>query len=388
MTSSLRTQIRSKWPFADAPPRRIVLKIGSNVLAKAEGGLQLDRIEGICGSIARARAAGTEVIVVSSGAVAAGRGVLGLEKRPPLLPDLQAVAAIGQAALMETYNQYLRPHGLVGAQMLLNREDMDDRRRYLNARHALLSLLQHPAIPIINENDSVNIDELKFGDNDMLSAIVAAKMEAQLLVIFSNIPGLMTASPCEDPTAQLIPVVKTFGKEIEALAGKSRSGHGTGGMGTKLQAARHATSFGVCAVIVDGMVPGQLDAVLAGDFEGTLFCARGGKRAGSSRKHWLTTHRPKGSVTVDAGAVRALVDKKKSLLPVGIRRVDGPFRKGDIIAIKDPEGAVVAQGMSNYDDETMARIAGKHAGEIGVVLGEAAYDEAVHKNHLVVLAEE
>lgn len=377
--------IAAHWPFREKPLRRVVVKAGSNVLSLPKGGLDPGRMHALCASLAAARRNGLEVILVSSGAVAAGRGILGLTKRPTSIPDLQAVAAIGQGALMEEYNRHLRGFGFVGAQMLLNREDMDDRRRYLNARLALASMLQHDVIPIINENDTVNIDELKFGDNDMLSAMVAAKMEADLLVILSNVPGLMTGNPSTDPTAEIVPVVSEVDGTIESLVHSEKSGLGTGGMATKLKAASHGTRFGVTVVITNGMNTGQLDTVLSGKFQGTLFLPPHARRAGDSRRHWIGSHSPSGLVVVDEGAARALSLGGRSLLPVGIRGVKGAFQAGDVVRIEDEHGKGIAQGIANYDSDSLTKIIGKRGEEILTLLGEAAYEEAIHRNNMVLV---
>lgn len=372
------------WPFQARPPKRLVVKIGSNVLALPSGGLDLARVAILCEQVAEAREAGMEVILVSSGAVAAGRGILGMTSRPNTIPDLQAVAAIGQGALMEAYNHEFRRYRLVAAQMLLTRDDMDDRRRYLNARLALLSLLHHPVIPIINENDVVTVDELKFGDNDMLSAMVAAKLDADLLVILSNVPGLMTDNPGRNPDARLIPVVRELTREITALADGDRSTFGVGGMASKLEAARHATRFGVTCVMTDGCGPEPISRVLSGDFEGTLFLPSSPRKAGMARKHWIGSRRAKGRVIVDQGAARALVDKKRSLLAVGVRGIEGTFGKGDVISIESDAGTVLAQGIVNYDSERLALIMGHRSEELSGILGEPAYAEVVHANNLVL----
>ncbi len=376
--------VANHWPFAGRTPRRIVVKIGSNVLALPSGGLDHARVASLCTQVAEAHGHDMEVIVVTSGAVAAGRGVLRMTQRPATLPDLQAVAAIGQGALMEAYSHELRRHGLVAAQMLLTRDDMDDRRRYLNARLTLVSLLKHPVIPIINENDVVTVDELKFGDNDMLSAMVAAKLDADLLVIFSNIPGLMTGNPGRDPEARLVPVVKQVTDEITALAHGGQSTFGVGGMSSKLEAARHATRFGVTCVMTDGQRDDALPGVLSGRFEGTLFLPSAARRAGSARKHWIAGRRARGAVVIDRGAEKALVAKKRSLLAVGVRRIDGTFGKGDVISIVNEAGEVLAQGIVNYNSSQLECIAGRRSEELPALLGEATYEEVVHVDNLVL----
>ena len=374
------------WPFTPStPPRRLVVKVGSNVLALAEGGLNDVRIASLCQSVAHAKARGTEVILVSSGAVAAGRGLLGLKKRPTDIPELQAVAAIGQGALMEAYMRHFRAYKLLPAQVLLTRDDMDDRRRYLNARLALLSMLAHNVVPVINENDTVTIDELKFGDNDMLSAMVAAKMDADLLIIMSNVPGLMTGHPKHDPNARLVATVPEITPDIEALVHSEGSEFGVGGMGSKLTAARHATSFGVNTVLLNGSEDGQIERVLAGSFTGTWFQSHTSRRAGSSRRHWIVSRRPKGDIVVDDGAESALVKSRKSLLAIGVRGTTGDFEKGDVVRVVNLAGRDLAHGIVNYDREILERIRGKRRDEIAQVLGEINYTEVIHCDNLVVL---
>lgn len=381
---SPRELIRAAWPFRETPPRRVVIKVGSNVLALKEGGLNLDRISELAAIIASARKQGTEVILVTSGAVAAGRGLLKMPRRPTVLSQLQAVAAIGQCALMEAYARAFRTHGLIAAQLLLNRDDMDDRRRYLNARNALISLLEQNAIPVVNENDTVNVEELKFGDNDMLSAMVTAKMDADLLVILTNVPGLMTGHPMNDPNAALIPVVTTINRDVENLVSDGNSEFGTGGMATKLMAARHATQFGAACVVADGTVKNQVAEILLGDFEGTYFCPKGTRKAGSSRRHWIYARRPRGEVVVDKGAEKALVSGGKSLLPVGIVGVGGTFQKGDIVRLVNEAGEDLARGITNYPSEVIDLMKGKKSGDL--TDGELVldYPEVVHRDNLVL----
>lgn len=383
---NLEARIKDFWPFGESALRRVVIKVGSNVLALPQGGLNPERVEGICGAVGAAVGRGLEVIVVSSGAVAAGRGILGLTERPTSIPELQAVAAIGQGALVEAYARRFRREGRVVAQMLLNRDDLSDRRRYLNARNALCSLLARGVVPVINENDSVTIDELKFGDNDMLSAMVAAVMDADLLLILSDVAGLMTGPPERDPGARLVPVVEEITAEVEGLVGERGSTFGTGGMGSKIAAARHATQFGVAAAIVDGRRPGKITRVLEGDFEGTLFLPRRGRRAGAARRHWILSGRAKGTLMVDEGAERALVERGTSLLPVGVTGVEGVFQRGDIVRVRTAAGAALAQGLVNFSSEEMARIVRCKAEDVRRRVADADGPEAIHRNNLVLMA--
>lgn len=374
----------SQWPFSEHPLRRVVVKVGSNVLALPEGGLNVARVGELADMAALARRRGVEIIIVTSGAVAAGRGVLAMRQRPTALPDLQAVAAIGQCALMEAYANAFRRHGFHAAQVLLNRDDMDDRRRYLNARNAMISLLEKNAVPVVNENDTVTVEELKFGDNDMLSAMVAAKMDADLLVILTNVPGLMSGHPEKDPGARLIPWIEKITPAVEALVTGGNSEHGTGGMATKLQAARHATQFGVACVIADGTTEGQLGAVLGGDFQGTLFTASATRRAGSSRRHWIYSRRVKGELTIDDGAATALLHAGKSLLAVGITEVTGSFGKGDIVRISDGSGTDLARGITNYDSGALRLMRGKKTAQLAREGLALDYPEVVHRDNMAL----
>ena len=383
-TTMSNDTIMAAWPFRETPLRRVVVKVGSNVLALDQGGLNSTRITSLCDSLVALQKQGIEVILVSSGAVAAGRGILKLNKRPANIPDLQAVAAVGQGALMEEYSHQFRRHGVVPAQLLLTRDDLADRRRYINVRLAMLSLLKRGVIPIVNENDSVTIEELKFGDNDMLSAMVAAKLEADLLVIMSNVPGLMTGHPKYKPDATLIPLVKKIDASVESLVHAEGSEFGVGGMQTKLQAAKHATNFGVFTLLLNGNEDGILRGLMNGTVAGTLFTAQRRKRSRQRHIHWIGAARPRGTVVVDDGAGKALMGHK-SLLPVGVKLVRGEFAKGDVVAIVSEQDRTLAQGISNYDAATLARISGKKREQIVELLGAEDYAEAVHCDNLVLL---
>ncbi len=378
-------EIKKHWPFPKTTLKRVVVKVGSNVLAREEGGIHEERLEQICHDLADMHQRGIQVLLVSSGAVAAGRGILGLKKRPTSIPELQAVAAIGQGALIEAYARVFRQHEIIIGQVLLNRSDMDDRRRYLNARNALGELLSKNVIPIINENDSTTIDELKFGDNDLLSAMVSAKVEADLLVVLSNIDGLMTDHP-SSPDATLVPVVKQVDDGTRQFVKQGGSSLGLGGMETKIQAAAHATSHGVAVVITNGLKPGKLQEVISGDFEGTLFLTQKDRRAGDSRRHWVLSTRAKGTIYIDAGATKALVRQRKSLLSVGIASASGKFERGDVVTIKDPSDQIVAQGVVNYSCEEVGKIIGVKIEEIASILGERAdYKEVIHSDNIALV---
>jgi len=323
--------------------RRIVVKLGSNVVM-GDGG-QVDRtvLDGLAKSLVAMREEKVEVILVTSGAVALACGQLG-KPRPKTIPEKQAFAAIGQIGLMHTYQGILAARGLAASQILLTRSDMEDRRRYLNARHAMDHLLHLGAVPIINENDTISTDELSFGDNDMLSAYVAVKMKADLLVLLSTAPGLLR----DVKGSEIVRVVERLDSKTFGMADDSRSGHGSGGMKSKLEAARIATDAGIHAIIAGGKTPKILDRVISGDFPGTLFCADSGRRL-SAMERWIGYGRSTrgNKLTLDDGAVEALLKKKTSLLPVGVAAVAGDFKPGDIVEICDRAGNYIARGLAS-----------------------------------------
>ena len=364
--------------------KRLVVKIGSRVLTDDDGALDLAAIGRICADLAAVRASGVQVVLVSSGAVAAGRSELGMTERPRTIPHKQAAAAIGQTRLMRAYQEALAPHGLKAAQMLLTSEDLATRQRFLNARATLATLLEFGVIPVINENDTVVVDEIKFGDNDNLSALVTNVAEAQLLLILTDIDGFYSADPRTDPEARLIPLVKTITREMERAAGGAGSGVGTGGMATKLSAARKAGHNGVPTILAPGKQPGILASAMGGDEVGTLFLPEGDSM--KRRKHWIAfTLRPVGRITVDDGARDALLEKGRSLLPSGIVRVEGKFDRGACVRISDRQGKEFARGLADYSAADIARIAGCKSSEIETALGYYYSDVAVHRDNLVVL---
>ena len=371
------------WPFT-MPVKRVVIKLGSNLLSSPDGTLDFDRVRIVARQIALLRRRGAQVLVVSSGAVAAGMGATKQTTRPTELPRLQALAAIGQSQLMKAYIDAFAPHGLNVAQALITREDLDDRQRYLNAQYTLETLLTMGAVPVINENDTLATEELSFGDNDMLSAIIAVKISAELLVILTDIDGLFDAHPTKDANAKLIPVVDKVTPQIMSLATGPGSGVGKGGMVTKVEAARHATRFGIPTVIANGRAENIITGVLAGDFRGTLFLAEKKRTSRSkARTHWISARRPRGTVTIDQGARHALVDQHRSLLPVGIISVEGQFARGDVISIAGPHGEELARGLSNFSAEELSLLKGHRAEEAPALLGKTPpCAEAVHRNNL------
>ena len=364
--------------------KRIVIKVGSRVLTDGAGALDLDRIDGLAAEVARLRSAGRDVVLVSSGAVAAGRPALGLTERPRTIPQKQAAAAVGQTRLMRAYEDAFAARGLTAAQLLLTRADLADRTRFLNARATLATLLEFGVVPVINENDTVVVEEIKFGDNDNLSALVTNLVEAQLLVILTDIDGFYDADPRTHPQACLVPLVKAVTREVERAAGNSGTTVGTGGMVTKLAAAKKASRFGVATLMVNGTVPGIIGRALAGEEVGTLFLPA--KRSLTSRKHWIAyTLRPRGRVVVDQGARKVLTGQGRSLLPSGVVRVEGEFERGACVRVCGPDKTEFARGIADYASEEIARILGHRSGEIEEILGYKYGDEIIHRDNLVVL---
>src|SRR6266481_9815258 len=365
--------------------RRPVIKIGSAVLAGAGGkaappSLDRRKFARLCDDIA-AIAQGRTPVVVSSGAVALGVERLGLAQRPKEMAMKQAAAAAGQSRLMRLYDDELEARGLRCAQVLLTHADIADRGRYLNARRALAELLARSVVPVINENDTVSVEEIKFGDNDALAGMVVDLVEADLLVILTDAGGLYGADPHKDPSARRIPFVERITPEIEALAG-GESEIGTGGMITKLRAARRASEAGVPCAIIPGE-PGALPRLLAGEDLGTLVLPQGERVR--LRKRWMLDLKPRGQLLVDPGARSALIDGKKSLLPRGVHGVLGDFAAGDPVDILGPEGPPFARGLSVYSAEEIRRIAGRPSAEIEGRLGYRLLDCVVHRDDLVVM---
>jgi glutamate 5-kinase len=339
----------------------------------------------ICGDISALRERGLQVLVVTSGAIAAGRSELGLTEKPRTIPHKQAAAAIGQTRLMRAYEEALAPHGLKPAQVLLTSEDMASRQRFLNARATLNALLGFGIIPVINENDTVVVEEIKFGDNDNLSAMVTNVAEADLLLILTDIEGFYSADPRANADAELIPLVKSITREVERAAGGSGSSTGTGGMATKVAAARKAGKNGVATIIVSGKRERIILAALGGDEVGTLFLPSA-EGVVNRRKHWIAyTLKPAGRILVDDGARDVLLEKGKSLLPSGVVRVEGSFERGSSVRICGLEGKEFARGLSDYSSAEIARLAGRKSTEIEAILGYHYGDVIVHRDNLVIL---
>jgi glutamate 5-kinase len=364
--------------------KRVVIKIGSRVLTDDDGALDMLVIGRICGDIALLRQRGQQVVVVSSGAIAAGRSELGLTERPKTIPQKQAAAAIGQTRLMRAYEEALAPHGLKAAQVLLTSEDLGSRQRFLNARATIDTLLGFGIIPVINENDTVVVEEIKFGDNDNLSALVTNVAEADLLLILTDVEGLYSADPVANPDAVLIPLVNTISRDLERSAGGSGSSVGTGGMASKLAAAKKAGRNGVATVLIAGKRTGIIASAMSGDEVGTLFLPSG---AGlNRRKHWIAyTLKPAGRVIVDDGARNVLQKKGKSLLPSGVTGVEGRFERGACVRVCGQDGQEFARGLSDYSSVEIARLAGRKSSEIEGILGYHYADVIIHRDNLVVM---
>ncbi len=361
---------------------RIVVKVGSSTLSHNTGKLNLHRMEQLVRELADLRNRGKEVVLVSSGAQAAGIGKLGLVRKPKTIPEKQATAAVGQGILMHMYEKFFAEYGVVVAQVLLTREDMSDRRRFLNARNAFNALLDYQAIPVINENDTIAVEEIKFGDNDTLSALVAGLIDADLLIILSDIDGLFSANPQEHPDARLISELSEITPEIEQLAGGAGSRLGTGGMTTKLLAGKIAISSGFPMVIANGRKAGVIRRVVAGEPEGTLFLPKENRL--QTKKKWIAFGSSvQGHIIIDGGAGKALLERGKSLLPSGVVAVEGSFDIGNTVSVICA-GGEIARGIVNYPAEEIQKIKGKKTTEIKKILGYKDYDEIIHRDNLVV----
>ena len=365
--------------------RRIVVKVGTSTLTHPNGKLNYSRIEGLVRELANAVNAGKQILLVSSGAVGAGMDRLGWKEKPKTIPAKQAAAAVGQGILMHTYEKLFAEYGQVVAQVLLTREDSVNRRRYANSRNTLLTLLDIGVIPIINENDAVSIDELKIGDNDTLSANVAAIVDADLLIILSDVDGVYSANPQPDPQARLLPEIAEVTPEVEAICGGAGTMRGTGGMLTKMAAARMAMNSGIVMVIASGGRDGVVQSIIDGRPIGTLFPPRQNRL--QFRKRWLAFGaRIKGRLTVDKGCAQALLSNGSSLLAAGIKSVDGSFEQGSTVSIVNPDGWEIARGLVNYSTDDVRKIMGAHTHEIAEILGHKPYDEVVHRDNLVLLS--
>lgn len=364
--------------------RTIVVKVGTNVLTDARGILDRERVQSLTDQLIRIRQNGRRVVLVSSGAVGAGIGRLGLKRRPVDLPQLQATAAIGQNVLMQMYQECLNSSGIHAGQILLTAGDFDSRARYLNARNTILTLLEWNCLPIINENDTVSVAEIRFGDNDHLAAMVTNLLQAPLLILLTSVDGLYAADPLEAPGAELITIVGEIDRSVAEMAGASHSALGTGGMRSKLRAARLCTAAGESVIMANGATPDILDRIMNAEAVGTLFLPHGG--ALPAWKRWLGyTARAKGYLDVDEGAKVAVAEKGRSLLPIGVIRVEGHFGKGDVVGIRGPDGVEFARGLSNYAAEEAQRICRMKTEQVTECLGRVPYVEIIHRDNLALL---
>jgi glutamate 5-kinase len=364
--------------------RRIVVKVGSSILASVERGLLYDVFSHLTKEISDLKRQGYEFVLVSSGAIAAGMEKLGYKTRPQAITQKQATAAVGQTRLMKIYEDYFSRYQQMVAQILLTHDDLSHRRRFLNARNTLLTLLELGIIPIINENDTVVVDEIKFGDNDNLSALITNLIGADLLIILTDIDGLCDSDPRVNPHARCIPLVEEIDVDLEGIVGETKSEMSVGGMISKIQAARKASRFGIPTVVARGTKEGVLHQILKGKEIGTLILPK--KDALSSRKHWIAFNpKPKGDVIVDDGAKKAVVQKGKSLLPSGVIRIRGNFNRGDLVTCLGSRGKEFARGLVNYSAAELEKIRGLRSNQIEPTLGYKYSDEVIHRDDLVVL---
>lgn len=362
---------------------RVVVKVGSSLVTNGGRGVDTEAVGNWCGQIAALASQGIEVVMVSSGAIAEGMKRLGWTNRPKQIHELQAAAAVGQMGLVQVYESKLREHGMGSAQVLLTHADLADRERYLNARSTLLTLLSHRVVPVVNENDTVVNDEIKFGDNDTLGALVANLVDADVLVLLTDQHGLYSVDPRRDPDARVVREARAGEPELERMAGGAGSSIGRGGMLTKVLAAKRAAGSGAHTVIAHGHEPGVLIRLAAGEPIGTALLASLPKRA--ARKQWMADQlQLRGAVQVDAGAAHKVWYQGKSLLPIGITRVQGDFHRGDVIAVQGPSGAELARGLANYGSGEARLIAQCPSTEFEARLGYTAEPEMIHRDNLVL----
>jgi len=370
--------------------KRVVIKIGTSSITHGTGLLNLSMVEKLVRELSDLHNRGIEVVLVSSGAIGAGMGKLNLKERPKTIPEKQAAAAVGQGVLIHMYQKCFSEYGKIIGQILVTKDDIADRGRFLNARNTCFSMMSQGVIPIINENDAVVIDEIKYGnkigDNDTLSALMVSLVDADLLIILSDIDGLYESNPSDNPDAKLISVVETITDHTREIAGGSGSVFGTGGMATKIKAAEIAVSTGSDMIIAKAETDHILTRIIDGEDIGTLFLRN--KKSAQARKHWIGYgSRICGFLHVDDGALNAVVNNRKSLLPSGIVEVFGEFKAGEAISICDTKGHVYANGISNYSSEDVEKIKGLKTSEIANVLGFKDYNEVIHVNNMFVLNE-
>jgi len=365
--------------------KKIVVKIGTGVITDQSGFLEMKQIKGLAEQIVELKKRGYETTVVSSGSIGCGMSELGLKKRPVTLPELQAVAAVGQSKLISVYDAFFKVHGYHAAQILFTRDDFEDRQRYLNTCNTIHMLLRINAIPIVNENDTISVDEIAFGDNDELSALVTNLISADLLIILSSVDGLYEKQPTAKKKPRVVEIVEDISDKIKGLAYDEKTLRGVGGMHTKLKAASIVTHAGECVVIANGRRKDVLTEIMQYENIGTFFLPKKARLA--SRKRWIGyTKRAKGKIFIDNGAVDALLKKGKSLLASGIVSVEGEYNKGDIVSVCKKENAeVIARGLTNYSSEETNKIKGQSTSHIVKILGYKMYDEVVHRDNMVIL---
>jgi len=364
---------------------RIIIKVGSRVIVDKTGHPDIVKVERLVKQIAQIHKQGKEVILVTSGAIAAGVEALGLKRRPKILPELQMAAAVGQTRLMTLYERLFSKEGCIAAQVLLTHGDLRIRTRHLNARNTILRLLDHKIIPIINENDVVSVDEIRFGDNDQLASLTAILIESNLLLLLTTINGLQRVV---GDTSSRIPFLDTITKEILTMASGKGSDFSLGGMASKLQAAQMAANLGIKVVIANGNEKNVIPEIISGENIGTLIISS--KKSNLSkinrRKRWIAFfHRTSGVITVDSGAEKAVVKQNYSLLPIGICEVEGNFVKGTLVKIKNQNGETIAKGLVSFSSDEVRKIQGKKSTEIKKILGHDNYNEVIHKDNLIVL---
>lgn len=363
--------------------KRIVVKVGTSTITYPTGKMNLNRLEALVRELADLANQGREIVLVSSGAIAVGRDRMN-RKKSDSIPERQAMAAVGQGILMHVYETLFASYGQAAGQVLLTKENSARHNQYANSRNALIEMLSLNIVPVINENDAVSVDELKIGDNDNLSATVASLIDADLLILLSDVDGVYTANPQTNPDAKLIPLIEEITPEIEQMAGGVLSDVGTGGMHTKIEAAKIARSAGVSMVIASGDKPGTIRSILEGEMTGTFFPAKEAHLR--VRKSWLAFGRHiTGDLMVDAGCAKAMLEKGSSLLPAGLLNIEGNFTEKSTVRVLDPSGREIARGITNYDADTLRRIAGRRTEEISTLLPEAQKTEVIHRDNMVLM---
>jgi glutamate 5-kinase len=366
--------------------RRVVVKVGTRLLADKNGKPAESRIVSLVDGICELRSRGTEVVLVSSGAIGMGINVLGLKKRPTSLPELQMAAAVGQSKLMSYYGEHFDRHGVVVGQVLLTHDLLNHRTRHLNARNTLLTLLRHGIVPVVNENDAVAVDEIRVGDNDSLGALTSLLVDADVLVLLTTVSGFQKPDASGRP--RRVSHIARISVKDKSFAGGTVSGVSVGGMRTKLDAAESIAAAGALTVIADGRKAGILNSIFSGTRVGTVIGGGEGNEVRNSRKRWIAFfHRSSGTLVVDEGARVALEQRGKSLLAIGVKRVRGTFEAGSLVNIESPEGALIARGLIDYSSADVAKIRGKSSGEILSILGRKDYNELIHRDNMVVLSQ-